>query len=72
MHLSGASLLPIKKWHKQGFSAMEPMTFGLNHSLVGAVLCVVGCYPPGASSTFFPSCDNPKYLQALPDVPWGP
>lgn len=43
----------------------------------GAVPCAVGhpaasCfYPLDANSILLPSCDNPKCLQSLPNVPWS-
>lgn len=42
----------------------------------GAVLCIIGCleasvaYP--SDTTIVPTnCNNQKYLEILPDVPWG-
>lgn len=42
----------------------------------GAVLCIVGCLAAFLTSPHelpiaSPSCDNPKCLQTLLDVPWG-
>ena len=52
-------------------SCLCALDVGPDHSLLGGrPVCIPGLYPLDASSTL-PSCDNPKYPQTLPTVPWG-
>lgn len=59
------------------FSAWALWTFGLDNSVLWAVLCLEGLfssspglYPLDARNTPLPSCGNQNCFQMLPNVPW--
>lgn len=72
--------LALVPWIHLPFLALQILESGISKSqhhrhwassfIMGTVLCCI-LYPPHASSSPSPNCDNQKRLQTLPHVLWG-